>query len=369
VRGSWLVLILASAWPLDALAAEASISVEAAGGCPDRADVMAGLEARLPGVTRPRRDPRPPQRYRLEVERQSSAAVALRLRDASGAPVLERRLAVPGAAQSAEGCQALAEAAALVVVRYLREIGFRSPTPVLPPDEPVVVAEPAPEAEPTPSPAVTTAPAPAPGSPSPPPAAGPSLGAAATVVEPVRSSRSAPASALFLGAGGAARVGLGGAATGQAPARSEVLLGLHGNRGWLAAEIAGGASTETAIDVPGSAAGGLRLRAFPLRAAVGIPLPLLGGVILPAVGASVDLLRFRAYGLVDARSGTRVEPSGELGLAYRAAGRRLFVRAALWGGFSLAPRDFDAGGTEPVFRTPIAHLRVVVEGGLSLWKN
>jgi hypothetical protein len=164
-------------------------------------------------------------------------------------------------------------------------------------------------------------------------------------------------------------VGLGGGATGQAPARTEILLGVQGNRGWLAAEVAGGASTETASDVPGSAAGELRLRAFPLRAAVGIALPLLGGVILPAVGASMELLRFRAYGLVDARSGMRVEPSGEVGLAYRAAGRRLFVRGALWGGFSLAPRDFDAGGTEPVFRTPTAYLRVVVEGGLSLWKN
>ena len=58
-----------------------------------------------------------------------------------------------------------------------------------------------------------------------------------------------------------------------------------------------------------------------------------------------------------------------MGLAYRAAGRRLFVRGSIWGGFSLAPRDFDAGGTEPVFRTPGAHLRVVVETGLSLWKN
>jgi hypothetical protein len=176
---------------------------------------------------------------------------------------------------------------------------------------------------------------------------------------------------LLLGAGGGARLGLGGGGTNgsQLPARSELLLGLQGNQGWLAAEVAGGASTETVAGVPGTAGADLRLRAFPLRAALGIPLPLLGGVMQPAAGVTVDVLRFRARGLVDARSGTRVEPSAELGLAYRAVGPRLFVRGSLWGGFSLAPRDFDADGAEPVLRTPAAYVRVMVETGLSLWKN
>ena len=124
-----------------------------------------------------------------------------------------------------------------------------------------------------------------------------------------------------------------------------------GERGWLAAELAGGVSTETVVQVASAQAADLRLRAFPLRAGLGLPLAWGGGVILPAVGVNLDLLAFRARGLVDARSGVRVEPAGEVGLGYRAGNRRWFVRGSLWGGLSLAPRDFDAGGEQPVFRT------------------
>ena len=149
-----------------------------------------------------------------------------------------------------------------------------------------------------------------------------------------------------------------------------MLVGLHGNRGWIAAEIAAGVSSEAAIPVPQSVgAAELRLRTFPVRVAVGLPLPLAGGVIAPAVGLNLDLLSFRARGLADARSGLRVEPAAELGLAYRAQSRRLFVRGSLFGGLSLSPRDFDAGGAEPVFRTPAAYVRLGVEAGVALWKN
>ncbi len=382
MRGCLRALIALVLLPGPALGAEASISVEApAGGCPAAGQVSSGLEARLPGVTRARAGPRSGPRYRLEIDRGATAEVRLlRLREVGGGSVLERRLTVPGAshgpARSPEGCQAIAEAAALVVVRFLREIGYRSPRPVRPPDEPAPApaAEATPPAGPPAAPTDAAAPAPATSttrsetpslvdrlalSGDPLPAA--SAASAATIAA-VPAAR--PRLALFLGAGGGARIGLAGGA------RTELLVGLQGERGWLGVELAGGVTSETAREVPGSGGSAdLRVRAFPLRAALGFPLPLLGGVIAPAVGLDVDLLAFQARGLVDAQGGVRVEPSAALGLAYRAAGRRLFVRGSLWGGFSLAPRDFDAGLETPVFRTPTAHLRVVIETGLTLWKN
>jgi hypothetical protein len=409
VRSGLLAVVLLAWLHGSVLAGEAAVSVQAAaGGCPGGAEVAASLESRLPGVTRARRGSQP-VRYRLEIGRDAEGvALALRLRDEGGAPLLERQLNVspPAATRSpsAEVCQALAETAALVVARYLREIGYRSPTPVLPPDEPAAPARadasPAvPEAPPTtaeetagpadavPSATEAVAAGPSAATAPPPPAARSASRAAAAPAGRVLAARAAPsasatasgrsggrapASALLLAAGGATRLGFSGGAAdaSRPPARTDLLVGLQGNRGWIAGELAAGASTETAIRVPRSGGtASLRLRAFPVRAALGIPLSLAAGVILPAVAVNLDLLSFRARGLIDAQSGLRVEPSAELGLAYRAGGRRLFVRGSLWGGLSLSPRDFDAGGSEPVFRTPAAYLRLALEVGLALWKN
>ena len=90
--------------------------------------------------------------------------------------------------------------------------------------------------------------------------------------------------------------------------------------------------------------------------------------LIPTAGLGLDLLSFRASGLADARQGLRVEPAAVLGGSYLLLGRRLFARGSLVGGWTLAPRDFNAG-TEPVFRTPDAYLRATVELGTVLWKN
>jgi hypothetical protein len=416
VRG-WLVvaLLVVELAPAGALGADAFISLESVTGrCPSRTEVATALDLRLPGATRARRGAGP--RYRLDLERDGAAA-RLRLRDGAGALRLERRLAMPptsgrGSAE-AESCRALADAAALMVVRYLREIGYRSPTPVRLPDDPPAemrtaagskqapasVSPPAPAARAgAMAPADAGGPAAAvvvPAAANPPPAAvattGVTPGASARPTAPARgpmvvsgaaagapamvaaqASASARPSAILLAAGAAARAGLGGsgAVGGRAPARTEVTVGLQAQRGRLAAELAGGVSTETVVPVAGSAeAADLRLRAFPLRAGLAVPLAWGPGVFLPAVGVNVDLLAFRARGLVDARSGVRVEPAGEVGLGYRVGNRRWFVRGTLWGGLSLAPRDFDAGGEQPVFRTAASYVRVAVEGALALWKN
>jgi hypothetical protein len=137
--------------------------------------------------------------------------------------------------------------------------------------------------------------------------------------------------------------------------------------GWVAAALGGGASSATVVPVPDSG-GELRLRGYPLRAALGVPIAVPGGALVPTVGLGLELLSFRATGLVDARSGLRLQPAGEVGASYLVTGRRLFLRLRAGGGRRLAPRDFDAGGPDPVFRTADGYFRADVEVGLVLWK-
>jgi hypothetical protein len=293
--------------------AEGGISVEVTEPCPGRAQIIPALEARLPGVTGPGAT------RKLELER-GADGLTLRLREPDGAVALERRLAP---AVSNEGCEALAEAVALVVVRYLRELGYQPPAAAPPPPPaPVVVAQP----------------------PLPPP-----------------SRRSGG----YLGVAGAARAGTLGAT------RGEGLLGFQLHFGRFGGELAAGASTESVVPV--FAAGpeaALRLRSFPLHLGLDLPLRLTPSMFLvPMAGMGLEVLSFRATGLSDARQGVRLEPAVEAGVSYLLAGESVFGRLSLTGGLNLGPRDFDAGLAQPVFRTPGAYLRVQIEVGVVLWKN
>jgi hypothetical protein len=311
--------------------AQAAMVVEAPeSGCPGRGAVVSALEARLPGVTRPGAD----GGRRLELA-PGNDGVALRLRDASGALVLERQLELDGrtaaSSKRGEGCQALAEAAALVVVRYLREIGYRSPA--------AGVVESAVESVES--------------------AVEPSSTAARPVVV-----NGWPSTGL-LGVAGAARVGAG-SSSGSPRGELMLTLGAYGRR--LAAELAGGASSLAVIPVPGST-GELRLRAFPVRASLGVAVPVPGGMMVAAAGVNLDVLFFQASGLEDARRGTRVDPALELATSYIVRRGRLFVRARVAAGRALSPWDFDARRPVPVFRTADAYFRGQIEVGVVMWKN
>jgi hypothetical protein len=83
----------------------------------------------------------------------------------------------------------------------------------------------------------------------------------------------------------------------------------------------------------------------------------------------VDTITFRARGVADAKSGVRVDPAAEGGVAYVVARRGLFVRALVFAGVSLAPRDFDAGRPAPVFRTPGSYVRAEIDLGVVLGKK
>jgi hypothetical protein len=276
--------------------------------------VVSALEARLPGVTGPGAT------RRLELERGADGLI-LRLREA-GAVVLERRLAADARASN-EGCEALAEAVAQVVVRYLREIGYR----------------------PLPSTAVLDfVPAPT-----------------MSLQLPERYGLSAG----YLG------VAAGVRAASTARGEAAVSFQLH-RAGWhlgYVAELSAGATGETSAAVPGVPGAELQLRSFPLRLSLGLAFQVGRGWLVPALGAGLELLSFRASGLDDARRGVRAEPSVEAGLSYLWSGRTLFARTGVMGGLTLGGHDFDAGLTQPVFRTPGAYLRVQIELGVVLWKN
>jgi hypothetical protein len=387
-----------------AAAADPPILVEAAtAGCPTRAEVNAALEARLPGVTRARPEPSAFVRYRLELTRPAAAGeVTLRLRETRGEVALERVLAMAarareapgkdarGRASAAEGCQAVAEAAALVVLRYLREIGYRPPPAAPPEDDPPPPEPPAPVPPPpaapprSPAPPASSAPpaaslaAPPAGSPAPAPAASPPV-TGLSVVDPVAGTRPRPGGSArgggFLGLAGGGRAGLGGggpdaSGPGGGRSRGELSLAIEVSRGPWSVQLAGGIATLTTVAIPGSALpADLQLRAYPLRAAVGRPFAMLGGALAPTLGLEADLVSFSARGLQDARSGTRLLPAAAVGLGYRRDGQRFHARGSLIGAWALAARDFDAGGSRPVFRTPNAYLRLEVEVGVALWKN
>jgi hypothetical protein len=315
--------------PADAIGVEAD-----AGGCPTRAELVAALEARLPRATLDEDDSHEGARRLLVDRAGEDGAVRLRLLDAAGATALERRLeAGPGGPAPSRGggrCAALAEAAAQVVARYLKELGYRAPA------SETAATPPAPAAQPPRVPIVVASPAPGP---------------------------PAPADWLgLIGLTGGGRRGIGG---GSAWSRSELLLGLEVRRRWLTVSVAGGITSRTDVAIPGSEPDTvLLLRSYPLRVAVGAALPgPLGGTLLPAVGANLDWLSFKGQGVVldDPGSGTRFDPALEAGAGWGRRFGHLMLVVRLAAGWSLQPRDFDAHRADPIFRTPAGYLRAAIE--------
>jgi hypothetical protein len=319
VPGRLLVILLL--WAPSAHAVEGSIEVPVAEACPRSEQVVAALEARLPGVTTGE------PTWRLELERHGPE-VSLRLRGTRTDVVyLERRLDADARNDSPEVCAALGETVAQVVVRYLREIGYRPPPP--PPAVAVI-------------PKLPEVPLHAVGTPE-----------------------------VYEGSAGYLGLGLGLRAVGSARGEAAVTFQHHHAGRTLGRLLAfsAGATTETTTTVPGTPEAALRLRAFPLRFSLGLALEMWRGWLGPELGAGIDLLSFRASGLTDARSGLRVEPVAEAGLFFLRSGGRLFARGAVVSGVTLRAHDFDAGLTQPVFRTPGAYLRAQIELGFVLWKN
>ena len=84
------------------------------------------------------------------------------------------------------------------------------------------------------------------------------------------------------------------------------------------------------------------------------------------MGASVDWITFATSGVDQADSGRRVETAVEASLGYLRVIGRAALGLRLAGGWVLNPRDFDAGRSQPVFRTPGAYLRLELGLGFAL---
>jgi len=173
-----------------------------------------------------------------------------------------------------------------------------------------------------------------------------------------------PPAAAYLG------LALGGRAGREGPRRGELLLGIQLHVARYAGEAAAGGTSDAEVEVPGAPGATLRVRSYLLRLAAGAayrPRPAM--TIVPSAGISLDLISFRTQGLVDSRSGLRLEPAAELGASYLVSGESAFVRVAVAGGWTPWARDFDAGVGQPVFRTPGAYLRAMLELGVVLAKR
>jgi len=274
--------------------------VDGAATCPPLAALARALDAHLPGIAAAAPDAPGRDRLHLRLEEgggSGAGGVRLALVDASGRTVLERGLADPGAGRRGAGdraaaCAVLAETIALVVERYLRQLGYRAPAPARA-DESEVGARG-------------------------PPAAGD--------VETARDTRAAPpraAGGLLLSAGVGLLPGPG------APARFEPELGVDWLRFRLMLSGRAALAWPAEVAVPATDRGRLRYTALPLRAGAGLPLSLpraLGWVAATAF-IGVDLYRAEALDVAVPQRTQGATAVAELGLAAAfSIGGRLALR-------------------------------------------
>jgi hypothetical protein len=334
-RGGALALL--AAWavgPRPARAADAdAIEVEASEvACPGADDLRASLGKHV--HTRPGEG-----QLRLRLEPADERAVRLQLATASGQVVLVRRLERAGSDPGS--CRALADTAALMVDRHLREIAYRE----APPSAPDIAEK--------------TAEKPA--------------APAAVAVETRAIDVTPPAplpTQLLLGVGGGTRAGLG---TGGGSARGEVHLALGFEHRRVALLVEAGVATGQDVTAVGAATDvKLRLQAFPLRLLIGLRLRAGAVSILPLAGVGGDLLDARATTAAASVGSWRFEPAAEAGLAARwnpAPG--FWLRVTALGGATLQARDYvvDDSANAPAFRTPGAFARLSMEAGVAFGKK
>lgn len=306
--------------------------------CPTEPQLTSALEAQMPGVAPRGAAPGGARALRLTLTQATPVAITVALTDAQGALVLERVLDVSGhprPSRSAErtpaACAALADTVALIVERYLREIGYR-PNPA-----------PNPAASP---PAVAVVPS------SPPDARAPA---------PVR---------YFVGVGSRVAAPFSGAA---ADARGATFLAdltaqVHLRR--IAFSLAVGLGQVTSSSaVPQRQGGTLQTTPMPLRLGAALPLAAGPGVLLPGVAAGADVLWIATSGIAGDHPGVVIEPVVEAGAAYLLPlGRRFYGKLAASAVLNLQPHDFaltDRPDAPYLSRTARGYARAGIELGVA----
>jgi hypothetical protein len=297
-------------------------------GCPSPRQTSEALQARVPWAMLPAGQPAVPGTLRLAVSA-TAAGVRLQLSDAAGETVLVRTLP-PGARGKPADCPALADTVALIVERYLHDVGYEAPP--LPPGPP-------------PAAAVARAPPPAPP-------------ASAQAVAPWR-----------LGLAFEGRYGDTGSLEGSAllclgferPAGTR-RLGLRASGGL------GPRSDQSWDDEQGS------LRRIPLRLGAYLGLRAGPGWVEPGLDAGVSLLFASVTRGPTAPAGQNENdklhfaPSAGVGVSYSVfLPARLYLRALARGGAAI-PYGFVATVDRrevEVFSTPRTYLELGVESGIA----
>lgn len=301
-------------------------------GCPSPRQTTEALMAHIPAVVVPADDAGTPGVLKLTVSGGGPIPLRIELTDQGGEARLYRSLTVAERSRAPD-CPALADTVALIVERFLRDLGYEAP-------------------------------------PSPPP----------PVKEPPRDNltRGPPAAAIAANrfdvfAGGAWR---GAPQSGESD--FEAALGLGFERGVgsrrLAVTFSGGLSpsrSASIVDMNFQA----KLLRIPIRIGLFMPVALGPGWLEPGLRLGVDWLFISATWGGITNSQMQASPGAELVVAYRMVMvRRLFARLGVSGGAALPYHvnscPVPAGAPEPCLTAEEAHLfgqpRFYVKSGLEL---
>ena len=288
-------------------------------GCPSPRQTTEALMAHIPAVVVPADDAANPGVLKLTVSGGGPVPLRVELTDQGGEARLYRSLTIAERSRAPD-CAALADTVALIVERFLRDLGYEAP-------------------------------------PSPPPPA----------KEPPRDNltRGPPApvgpSRFDIFAGGAWR-----GASAAEESELEAGLGLGFERGFsgrrLAATFSGGFASRSAADIGQNFQA--TLRRVPVRFGVFMPVVLGPGWLEPGVRLGVDWLFVSRTWPTGGDTHMWASPGGEVVLAFRVAMvRRMFARLGVSGGAGL-PYDVKSPSAQAprLFGQP----RFYVKSGLEL---
>jgi hypothetical protein len=322
-----------AAVPILLVALAAASTAPAADDCPSPAELAATLNARIPGLA-PATPAAPlslASGMRLSVVTSPDGDVRVDLVDAKDEIVLHRLLPAPPAGHAPD-CPALAETIAIIVERYLHDIGYEAPT-----------------APPPPPPAASP--------PAPPPSAPTTL-----VAEPAPPvvARRAHAALWRLGVAASGRRGDAGGFDGD----GDLALGVEGTSDGphLGARLSAGLAPRASATWGATDRATLLRIPFRLGGYVGVPLGR--GRLEPGLGVGADVLRVAVTGR-GPEGGSYLAPAGDLSVTYTMPliggiyGRAL-SRVAL-----AEPYIFKALGDLQVWGTPRVYGELGVELGVA----
>ena len=313
-----------------------TLTVPASGGtdCPSPAQLTVALEAHMPGLVTSAPAPTPATALRLAVTTLSAGDVRFELLDVQGVALLHRLLPAPPRGHDPD-CPALAETVALVVERYLHDVGYEAPPLAPPPPRPTPTAP----LPPSPTKAIATA---GPPPPAPPPRA-------RAVWKVGLSAHGRVGDAGGWDADGDLAVSVEGNAAGRRlGARLSAGVALPIDARW-----SDSAATQTAT-----------LDRLPVRLGLYLRVPLAEGQLEPGAGVGAEALLVTARGPGTA-SERHLAPFCDVALGYTLSLRGpVYVRGLSRVAFEV-PYDFRTFSGARVWGTPRVYGELGVELGFA----